>query len=361
MMIWNSLVKISIAGNGFALLAFGIGQLLIKGKRSVNYWSFAFFTYSAAVFIYTAAVRSMPSSLPTLLIWLDFPVLSLTGPLFFFYFSRLADPDYRFAWREQWLFAPTVLSLALTPLVCALPSAVCAYLAEHASNVSILWVIFCCVFFLARLSRESRKKRRDEAHRLGFIKVITSGVVVFGSLLFISAWVSMDTIPLVYGSTLFILAVYFYHFRHPELFSAELTAAAPARRQGKSKLSDIDIEKTIDRLNRTMEHDKPYLDEDLSLPALADKVGLSPHQLSELLNQKMGIPFKSYINRYRVQEARRILHDKPDTSIIDIALDCGFRSKSAFNTLFKEETGITPSEYRRAAAKKEGTAPDAAP
>jgi hypothetical protein len=48
-MIWDVLVKLLIACNGFALLAFGIGQLLINGKRAVNCWSFAFFTYSAVV------------------------------------------------------------------------------------------------------------------------------------------------------------------------------------------------------------------------------------------------------------------------------------------------------------------------
>ena len=61
----------------------------------------------------------------------------------------------------------------------------------------------------------------------------------------------------------------------------------------------------------------------------------------------MSTSFKAYINRYRVAEAQRILLEKPESLILDVALACGFRSKSAFNKIFLEEAGKTPTLYRQ--------------
>ncbi len=349
-MSWDNLVILLIAGNGFALLAFGIGQLLIKGKRAVNYWSFAFFTYSALVFMYLAAARSGIFSLSPVLTWMDFPIVGIAGPLFFFYFSRLVDPEYRFSWKEQWLFAPVVLFLLATPFALAMPSEESRSLAYHASSASTLWVIFCCARFLSKAARIARSTPPSvEARRLRFLIAITRSAIAWAVLSIFSELSGRGIAALALTATVLIIALYFYHLRHPELLAPSPPANAAERLHGRSKVSGLDVESAIARLARTMEEDRPYLQDDLSLSTLAAKFDLSPHQLSEILNREMGTTFKTYINRYRVDEVRRILRDAPEASIIDVALECGFRSKSSFNKLFKDETGTTPTEYRRRA------------
>lgn len=348
-MNWDIAVKLLIAGNAFALLAFGVGQLLVKSKQPVNYWSFAFFTYSAALFLFSAAINARPRTPPTDLVWADFLVVSLTGPLFFFYFSRLADPDYRFAWKDQWLFLPPALFVIATPIVYPKGGAGFYAIASRASNVSILWDVVCCVLFLARTIKREREGRPGERRRLRFLIAIAGGVTAWAVAFCACALAGLGLGPLILAATLFIMAVYFYHLRHPELLSSSPPANPPTPRQGRSKVAGLDLEATIDRLNRTMEEDKPYLEDDLSLPALAARVELSPHQLSEIINREIGASFKSYINGYRAKEAQRILREKPDASILDVALESGFRSKSAFNQVFHEETGTTPTDYRRRA------------
>lgn len=96
-----------------------------------------------------------------------------------------------------------------------------------------------------------------------------------------------------------------------------------------------------------MNLEKPYLDASLSLRRLADQLKLSPNQLSLVLNEGLGKNFNNFINLYRIEEFKLIAKDPSyaHISIAGLAYDCGFNSKSVFNTYFKQITGHTPSEY----------------
>jgi AraC-like DNA-binding protein len=112
-------------------------------------------------------------------------------------------------------------------------------------------------------------------------------------------------------------------------------------------LNEGNLEK-IKELNRLMEMEKVYLDSELGLGQLADKIEVSANHLSMLLNDYVGKNFYDYINHYRVEEVKKRLKD-PDyqkQTLSSIGGDCGFNSKSAFNRIFKNLTGKTPSEYQ---------------
>lgn len=113
--------------------------------------------------------------------------------------------------------------------------------------------------------------------------------------------------------------------------------------QPKTKLSQNG---DLERVLKTVEADKPYLDSDLNLSELSYKVALTPRELSELLNGSIGVHFFDFINGYRVEHAKKLLLESPNRSIIQILHDSGFNSKSSFNTAFKKHTGTTPSAYR---------------
>ena len=99
---------------------------------------------------------------------------------------------------------------------------------------------------------------------------------------------------------------------------------------------------------RWMVEGKAYQDENLSLSSLAGAVGISGHQLSELINTRLGIGFSRYVRECRVKAAQVLLEGAPSRSILSISMDTGFRSQSAFYAAFKEVTGRSPGEYRRA-------------
>lgn len=102
------------------------------------------------------------------------------------------------------------------------------------------------------------------------------------------------------------------------------------------------------RLNELMRTSKPYLDNELSLPKLAQMLNISTHELSFLLNGGFEENFYEFVNRYRVEESKHLLKNPKfqHLNMVGIAFEAGFNSKTAFNTTFKKMTGQTPSEFR---------------
>jgi AraC-like DNA-binding protein len=122
-----------------------------------------------------------------------------------------------------------------------------------------------------------------------------------------------------------------------------------SRKYEKSTLKPEDAEKYFEKLQSTMQADKPYLENNLTLPALAGKMKISVHHLSQIINDKARQNFFEFINSYRVEEAQRLFRDpqKQQLTIAAICYETGFNSLSSFNTLFKKLSGVTPSQYRK--------------
>ncbi|MBU1101533.1 MAG: helix-turn-helix domain-containing protein [Bacteroidetes bacterium] len=117
----------------------------------------------------------------------------------------------------------------------------------------------------------------------------------------------------------------------------------------KSGLSKEEAEEILNLVQNKMAEEKFYIDCEINLSELAKEVGTTTHKLSQVINEKTNKNFFEFINEYRIDEVKAQLLDpaKNNLKIISIAYDCGFNSKSAFYTLFKKHTGITPAEYRQ--------------
>jgi AraC-like DNA-binding protein len=102
-----------------------------------------------------------------------------------------------------------------------------------------------------------------------------------------------------------------------------------------------------DQLVTFIEKEKPYLNPELSLPALADSLDTSRNQLSEVINKVHNKNFYEFINGYRVQEVKSLMADPKNKhlKLMSLAYDAGFNSKATFNRIFKQMTGMTPSEF----------------
>jgi len=122
------------------------------------------------------------------------------------------------------------------------------------------------------------------------------------------------------------------------------------------KTSTLDPEtanQCIKKLTYLLEYEKVYLDEDVSLNSLSKKLSVSYHLLSQIINEKLNKNFYDLINGYRIQEAKKQLSDPKNSrkGILTIAYDVGFNTKAAFNRVFKNYTGMTPSDYRKKSEK----------
>jgi len=125
------------------------------------------------------------------------------------------------------------------------------------------------------------------------------------------------------------------------------------RKYEKSGLSTKKAQQYLRRLLDLMETQQPYIESDLTLGQLAEMLSLSPHNLSQIINTQLRQNFFDFINQYRVEKVKRDLADpkKKHLTLLAIAFDAGFSSKSSFNTIFKKYTHLTPSEYRKQALR----------
>ena len=135
--------------------------------------------------------------------------------------------------------------------------------------------------------------------------------------------------------------------------SSEPASTMAVSKYAKSGLNSERMDEYILRLKNLMDHEKLYLEPDLTLPILAKRVDCSVNHLSQVVNAGFSMSFFDFLNSYRVQEAKTILSDGKDSpkSILDVSFAVGFNSNSAFYAAFKKATGVTPAQFRRSIIK----------
>lgn len=133
-------------------------------------------------------------------------------------------------------------------------------------------------------------------------------------------------------------------------FKDELFAhddAPPKSSKKKNLLSTKESNAYKQRLLGYVHDEKPYLQSNLSLRVLAEQIDIHPNQLSWLLNEELGKNFNEFINAYRIQHFKTLVQDPKNAhvTLLGLAFDSGFNSKTVFNTYFKKETGFTPRQF----------------
>ena len=117
--------------------------------------------------------------------------------------------------------------------------------------------------------------------------------------------------------------------------------------------STIEVQQLKQSLERILQEEKPYLDEELTLGALAKMLPTTDKKLSALLNHELNTNFYDLINHYRVEAVKAKMEDSnfEHYTFLAIAFECGFKSKTSFNRIFKKETGLSPSAYKKQTAE----------
>ena len=122
---------------------------------------------------------------------------------------------------------------------------------------------------------------------------------------------------------------------------------SPAEKYQRSSLTENQAITYLEKLQTLMTEQKLYLDPELSLGDLANRLGIPKHHLTEVLNTHLNETFYQFVNTYRIEEAKRKIDSAEHDSLLELAFASGFKSKATFNTYFKQLTGATPSSYRK--------------
>lgn len=190
-----------------------------------------------------------------------------------------------------------------------------------------------------------------------FILFLLTSFLIFGATQF--QLFSLKNAFALVGISLggMFVAFGFYGFRQTSIFSNAHSFQILQNRgnqltqnsiYAKSGLTSDKIQILAENLSKVMETKKPFLNENLNLTLLAELSETTQTQLSQVINQHFQMSFYDFVNQYRVEEAKRMLSSITfdHLTILGIAFECGFKSKSSFNRYFKKYVGVSPSEFK---------------
>lgn len=185
--------------------------------------------------------------------------------------------------------------------------------------------------------------------------IIWSALMIIASIYHVLHLFSMTfcTDGLFLSLSVFIILIGYFGLKQKEIFihypkeNQDYVTDSPKKYAG-SDLKEADAKAYAEKLKRYMAAEKPYLNPSIILPQLANDLEIPSHHLSQVINEIFELNFFDFINQYRVEEVKtKILDSKfMSYSLLGIAYESGFNSKSAFNRIFKKSTGITPTRYK---------------
>jgi len=148
----------------------------------------------------------------------------------------------------------------------------------------------------------------------------------------------------------FLFIFGYFGFRQTTVFVNAILVEEQPDGYSRSGLSASDAKRYHESLLTLMDERKPYLQGELSAGELAQLLGISTNHLSQVLTQEQHQNFFDFVNGYRVRAVIEKMKDpaSKNMTLLALALDSGFNSKTSFNTIFKKVTGQTPSQYNKA-------------
>lgn len=178
--------------------------------------------------------------------------------------------------------------------------------------------------------------------------------ILFGSIGVPIAWTDFSFYIML---TFFIFILGYFGYRQGEIFRFEPLAIAREDHETHAKeelnyhKADLPVvnEEDAEKLRALMTEEQPFLESALTINDLSRMMDIPPHQLSRIINRHFGMNFFEFVNQYRIEYFKQLAANPKyqHYSLLGLGLECGFNSKSSFNRVFKEHTGLTPSAVRK--------------
>lgn len=314
----------------------------------------------------------------------------LYGVFIYFYTRELTYPgEYHLRGRQWWHFVPALIHILATWPLLFMSSQVQMRVLTDTPNLStleqvwslvlgnvelVLTVIHITVYLLLAM-RLIQQYQRGILTQFSNIEPVTLAWLrnlLIGTLVVYVCWLVDEFVDFgdsvegwadaILGISMVVLiySMSFLGLRQPQVFSnlTLLSDAKPLLEEGvdqpvdnqKYRYSALSPEMSASlytELTNKMIEKKLYANNELSLPKLAAEMGVSVNYLSQVINQQSGQNFFDFINRYRVEEVQKQMQAMPEVTVLALALNAGFNSKSAFYTAFRKYTGLTPSQYKK--------------
>lgn len=305
--------------------------------------------------------------------------LLLHGPFLYLYVSALTFNKMKLEFQKLWHFIPFTVFIFYLLIAFVFPAYSdrirIDHISEGGAEPPFLFLFFLIItalsgpvyFLLAHKKfRQTQKSALDFSSKETNLHWVGQLISIFGIL-----WTLLMVVAVIHhvfhlfsmefcldglflSLSAFIILIGYFGFKQKDVFisySPEIkqeTTVDPEIKYGSTKMEGTELQQCCNKVGQFMKTNRPYLDSDLTLPKLAEDLNVSTHHLSQVINEMHDKNFFNFINKYRVAEVKRKIQDPKyeNYSLLGIAFESGFNSKSAFNRVFKNITGTTPSRYR---------------
>jgi AraC-like DNA-binding protein len=369
------------ASAGLITGIFYIFIILLTKTNHQNKWWLIFFI---ALLNLTLAPVILMNSQTFPPIWLNVSFGLLWGPALYFYVVSLLKEKLNYKWLILHLLPFLIyFSLSLIYTDRFIPGPPDGMAPPHLNTNSIAIILFSIIqscslvgysiFTLFVLNKHQKNIQNHYSYKDVYLTIRWSYVII---IFFVSAYVLVVIAEQFIGIHLHIIsrdvqtiliALFIYLLGYLGIqqqpvylnmlddvrvnLEAEMqkqTGSVSKEKYVKNKLDDELKETYKTKLLNYLEKEKPYLQAKLCINDLSESLQIPKHFLSQIINDSLGHTFYSLINYYRVNEVkRRIIGDEQERfTLLAIAYDSGFNSKSGFNQNFKLETGMTPMEFK---------------
>jgi len=349
-----------------AIHSFFLGILLFFKSRKeagLAWLGFLMLPLSLWLLVYLFYLTELMLTLPHLL-GVFTPALYLIGPAFYFFIRQSSNPSQAYKPLDYLHFLPAILVLVEWWPVYQWTEAVKLskieeiYTPHNPSIMQMLWASRLIFYILAyvgyayfRLRQQSKQPSPDQA-RISWLKkfCIAFGGLILAKLMFQCLFLAF-TWPGTHLELISVLLIAgFIHLLGyivlgKDKILPELIRPAANGKYSTSPLKESQIAKHQTDIVNYLTREQPWLAPSFSIRDLALALDIPHHHVSQVLSEGMNMSFYDLICHYRLEEVKRKLlsEDAQKFSILGIAKDCGFGSKSSFNRCFKKVTGTTPS------------------
>lgn len=318
----------------------------------------------------------LPVSVTHYMIGFVDPVYFTIGPLLYLYVSSVTNNRFKMQKKHILHFTPSALALTFNLPVIFMPvSEKLSFVTEVAERSSlqaellfitqISQILIYLVFSLnlLKIHEDSIKNYLSslEETRMRWLKLLVYPVFVLYigdiAVCYLGNFIPEKLLDyreiFSIKESLLVFIVGYKGLIQPDIFSSDAINSSNEKYRA-SKLTDSMAEEYLARLIGFVEQEKPYTDPGITLKMLSEKVSIPPRYLSQVMNDRLGRNFYEFINGYRVEEVKkRLLNGELERfTILAIAYDVGFNSKTTFNTVFKKQTGLSPTQYIKSMSKK---------
>ncbi|MBS9463508.1 AraC family transcriptional regulator [Flagellimonas sp. 389] len=316
-------------------LSFFFGIVLLKNRKLPN--------RILGLLLIVFALRITKSilynfvELPLLIKNLGLAANLAVGPLLYLYGYHLLSQNQSFKRSHLLHFTPSLFYVLFGQMIPNSDGSVFW-------DISYIFILFQSYLYLGMSIYLYRNKMKGilKELRLWYVRLIfTLGLIwMCYTLIFVGILPVYSAGPVAYS--FFIVLLAYLGINSKKAFDLSLT---PKYRT--SKLTPEKGKVYFDKIENVMKEKQLYLNPGLTVASVAETIGISSRDVSEIINKYANQNFASYINNYRIEEAKCLLKARSKkTKIISVALDAGFNSLSTFNVAFKAITNLTPSEYR---------------